>query len=420
LDGAKMQKRRVVVTGLGCVTPLGNEVDTFWNNLLQKKNGISKITKFNADGYRCQIAGQVKNFDPTVSIAKKDIAKFDLFTQYAIVAAEQAVQSAKLSFETEDKTRIATILGSGMGGMNEVNSQFEASKELGVDRASPYLIPKTMVNAIAGEISIRYHLQGPSYVVASACASSSQAILCALRSIQSGESDLVISGGAEALITPLCVSGFSSIRALSLRNNEPERASRPFDKQRDGFVIGEGSGILILEERERAIARGANIYAEILGGAANCDGHHITSPEPEAKSITQVMKMAIQDSGILPTDIAYINAHGTSTKPNDKIETLGIKKVFGQYASQIPISSTKSMIGHLIGAAGAVEAIVSVLSTFHDCVHPTANYENPDPDCDLDYITTETRKIPVKYVLSNSFGFGGHNVCLVFGKSLPR
>lgn len=387
-----------------------------WSSLLARKSGISQITRFNPEGHRCRIAGEIKNFDPLPWIPKKETRRLDLFTQYALASAHQAIQDSGLCLDREDTTKIGVVFGSGMGGMTELAAQQEVIREKGPNGVSPFFIPKLMINAVSGEISIRYHLQGPNYVVAAACASSAQAIACAMRSIQWGETDTVITGGAEAILTSLSVAGFSAARALSSRNDEPEKASRPFDRERDGFVMGEGAGALVLEERDKAVARGARIYAEILGAAYNADAYHITQPDPEAGSIARVMEAALGDAGVSYTDISYINAHGTSTKQNDRTETLAVKKVFKEYAYKIPISSTKSMLGHLIGASGAIEAIVTSLSVCYNRIHPTANYEYADPECDLDYVPREARELPVNCAISNSFGFGGHNVCLVFGK----
>lgn len=412
----ELSRRRVVVTGLGCVSPLGTDIKTFWQNLLAKKSGISRITKFDPAGYACQIAGEIKNFDCSPWIPARDKQRLDLFTQYGLAAAQQALQDARLSPAKEDVSRIGVIVGSGMGGMTEIEVQEEVIRQKGPNRISPFFIPKLMINALAGEISIRHGLQGPSFIVAAACASGAQAIGCALRSIQYGEADVIVTGGSEAVITPLSMAGFCALKALSQRNQEPEKASRPFDRERDGFVVGEGAGMLVLEELTRAQQRGATIYAELRGAAWNSDAHHITLPEPEGAGSTRVMQMAIQDARLAPTDIQYINAHGTSTKPNDRVETLAIKKVFGDYAYRIPISSSKSLVGHLIGASGAIEAVVTALSVCHNQLHPTANYEHPDPECDLDYIPGDARETQVHNAISNSFGFGGHNVCLVFSK----
>lgn len=413
-----MQKRRIVVTGLGVVTSLGTDVNNVWNSLLAKKNGIGLITKFNATDYSCQIAGEVKNFDPSPILDVKDVRRLDLFSQYAMFAATKAIQDSGLDISKEDPNRLGVILGSGMGGMTEVETGQVIIREKGPRRVSPFFIPKVMINAIAAEVSIRYGLQGPNFVVSSACASSAHAIGQALRAIQYYDADVVVSGGAEAIITPLSIAGFCSARALSQNNKNPEKACRPFDKNRDGFVMGEGGAILVLEELEHARKRGAKIYAELCGYGATADATHITAPSPAGEGAVKAMKLAIQDANVKPDQIGYINAHGTSTQLNDRIETIAIKTVFGTQAYQIPISSTKSMVGHLLGAAGAVEAVATVLSLFHQQIHPTANYETKDPDCDLDYVGGDARQIKLQYALSNSFGFGGHNGCLLFGQLL--
>ncbi len=409
-------KRRAVITGLGAVTCLGPTVKTNWDRLLAKQSGISTISKFNAAEYACQIAGEIKNFDTTGYIEANDVRRYDLFTQYALVAASDAIQDAGFELAKEDLTKFGVILGSGMGGMTEVEAQEIVIREKGPRRVSPFFVPKLMINAIGAEISIRYGFQGPNFITASACASSAHAIAQALRAIQYGEADVMITGGSEAVITPLSIAGFCSARALSCRNDAPDKASRPFDKERDGFVMGEGSAILILEELEHALRRGAKIYAELLGFGATADAFHITQPSATGDGAIRAMKAALQDGKVNATDISYINAHGTSTIPNDKIETLAIKTLFQEKAYAIPISSTKSMIGHLLGAAGAIEAVVTALSVFHNQIHATANYENKDPECDLDYVGGDARQINVQYALSNSFGFGGHNVCLLFAK----
>ncbi|NUM34690.1 MAG: beta-ketoacyl-ACP synthase II [Candidatus Brocadiae bacterium] len=407
-------KRRVVITGLGAVTSLGVEVEEIWKNLLAQKSGISNITRFDASAYSAQIAGEIKNFDPSCSISKKDIYRLDLFSQYALCAADKAIQDTQFSLEKEDLTRFGVILGCGMGGMNEIEAQSDVMKQKGPKRVSAFSVPRLMINAISAEISIKYGLLGPNFITASACSSSAQAIGQALRSIQYNEADVVVTGGAEAVITPLSIAGFCSARALSQRNQEPQRASRPFDKERDGFVMGEGSAILVLEEWERAKARGAKIYAEIKGFGSTADAYHITQPSPEGQGAIRAIELALKDAQVSKEDVHYINAHGTSTLQNDKIETYAIKKVFQDQAYHIPVSSTKSMLGHLLGAAGAIEALVTTMSIFKQQIHSTANYENPDPECDLDYVAKNAREIKLGCALSNSFGFGGHNVCLVF------
>lgn len=411
-------KRRAVITGLGAVTSLGSNLTEIWQNLLAKKSGISKITRFPAENHLCQIAGEIKNFDPGSIISKRDIHRLDLVSQYALVAAVKAVEESGLDATKEDLAKIGVILGCGMGGMTEVEEQEEVIRQKGPRRVTPFFVPKIMINALSAEISIKYGFRGPNFITASACSSSAQAIAQALRAIQYEEADVVVTGGAEAVITPLSIAGFCAARALSQRNDEPEKASRPFDKNRDGFVMGEGAAILIVEEREHALKRGAKIYGEVKGFGSTADAFHITSPSPGGEGAAKAMENALKDAGIPQEAVNYINAHGTSTLQNDKIETLAIKQVFGERAKSIPISSTKSMLGHLLGGAGAIEALVTVMSIFQGEIHPTANYETPDEDCDLDYVPGDARATKVEYALSNSFGFGGHNVCLAFGKGL--
>ena len=411
-----MNKRRIVITGLGAVTSLGCDVDQIWQNLLDKKSGITKITKFDASKFASQIAGEVKNFDPSIYVNKMDLRRLDLFSQYAIFAAEKAMRNSNIELSREDLTKFGTILGSGMGGVTEIAKSEDIIRTKGPRRISPFFVPKIMINAISAQISMRFGLKGPSFVTAAACSSSGIAIEQAYKAIKYEEADIMITGGSEAVIIPLSIAGFCSARALSKRNDSPQTASRPFDKERDGFVIGEGSGILVLEEFERAKKRGANIYGELKGVASNSDAYHITQPSQDAEGVINCMKAALKNAKIDPQQITYINAHGTSTAQNDKIETLAIKKVFDKYAYNIPISSTKSMIGHSLGATSAIEAIVTVLSIYKNQIHSTANYENFDEECDLDYVPKEAREIKNNYALSNSFAFGGHNVTLVFGK----
>jgi 3-oxoacyl-[acyl-carrier-protein] synthase II len=409
-----VEKRRVVVTGIGTISPLGNKISDLWENLLTGKSGIAKITKFNASDLICQIAGEVKNFDPEPIIQKKDVRRLDIFSQYAILATEEAIQDSQFNIEQEDPTKCGVILGTGIGGLHEMESQFSIIQEKGGRRISPLAVAKLMGNAMVAEISIRYGLNGTSFVTSSACSSSAHAIAQAFRTIQYGEADVVITGGSETIVTYLGIAGFCAVRALSQRNDEPEKASRPFDKNRDGFVMGEGAGILILEEREHALQRNAKIYAELKGVACTSDAFHITQPHEDGKYATLAMTKALQDAQLNPDQIQYINAHGTSTYHNDRIETLAIHKAFGEHATKLAISSSKSMIGHLVGAAGAVEAIVTCLSIYYSKAHPTINLETPDPECDLDYIPNTAREFPIDNALSNSFGFGGHNVSLAF------
>lgn len=412
----KLEKHRVVITGIGAVTPLGNQVEELWKNLLAGKSGITKISHFDASSFLSQIAGEVKNFNPEPIIEKKDIRRLDIFSQYAIIATQQAFQDSQLNIDNEDSSRCDVILGSGIGGLHEIESQWEVMKEKGARRISPFAVAKLMSNAMSAEISIRYGFHGESFSTGAACSSSAQAIALAYKAIQYGDSDIVITGGSEAIVTPLAVAGFCAVRALSQRNDEPEKASRPFDQNRDGFVIGEGAGILILEEMEHAQKRGAKIYAELKGVGCTSDAFHITQPHPEGTFAANAMTKAIQNAKLNPDDINYINAHGTSTAQNDKTETLAIHKTFKEHAYKLAISSSKSMIGHLVGAAGAVEAIITALSIYNNVAHPTINLDTPDPDCNLDYIPNTAREMNISYALSNSFGFGGHNVSLLMAK----
>lgn len=409
-------KRRVVITGIGAVTPLGNEKEIFWKNLQAGVSGTNTITQFDASNYPSQVAGEVKDFDPTKFIDKKEAKRMDPFVQYAIAASDMAVEDAGLSFDSIDKTRIGVLIGSGMGGLQTLEKQHTILMQKGPRRVSPFFIPMQIINLAPGQISIRYGLQGVNSSVVTACASSAHAIGDAFRWIQHGNIDVMLSGGTEATVTPLAVAGFSNMKALSTRNDDPTRASRPFDKTRDGFVIGEGGAILIIEELQHALARNAHIYAEIVGYGATADAYHITSPDPEAHGQSRCMQMALDDAGITPQDVAYINAHGTSTPFNDKFETVAIKKVFHSDADKVAISSTKSMTGHALGAAGAIEVIATALAVEHDVAPPTINYETPDPDCDLDYVPNTARTMPINVALSNSFGFGGTNACIILKK----
>ncbi len=405
--------RRVVVTGLGALTPVGHSVREYWDALLAGENGISRIEKFDPSEYYCQIAGQVRNFDPAKRLDPKEIRKQDQYAIYALYAAAEAMEDSGLLSADIDKTMAGVIIASGIGGIGTLEREQTVLLEKGPARVSPYLVPTMIPDMAAGLVSMKYGLMGPNFCVVSACASSAHAIGVALRTIQHGDADVIVTGGAEAPVTPLSLAGFSSMRALSSRNNEPERASRPFDAERDGFVMGEGAGIVILEELEHARKRGAKIYAELAGYAATADAHHITAPHPEGLGAFLVMERAIKDAGITTDEIDYVNAHGTSTPLNDKAETEAIKKLFGERAYKLAVSSTKSMIGHLLGASGVVELIATVMSVKEQVVHPTRNYENPDPDCDLDYVPGSARQIPIRAAISNSFGFGGHNACLV-------
>jgi 3-oxoacyl-[acyl-carrier-protein] synthase II len=407
---------RVVITGLGVITPLGNDLDTYWNSLLAGKSGIAPITKFDTTGHSVTFGGEVKSFNPADYIEEKEVKRLDPFSRYAMAAARQAVKDSGLDFPKCDRFRCGAIVASGIGGLTELQEQHQRYIDKGPSRTSPFFVPKLMLNAAAGQVAIAFGLGGPNWGVASACASANHAMGSALRTIQWGDADVMITGGAEAALTYLAMSGFANMGALSHRNDAPEKASRPFDKDRDGFVLGEGAAILVFEKLEHALARGARIYAEVLGIGNTDDAYHITAPDPDGSGGAYAMKQALRDSNLRPEQISYINAHGTSTPLNDKIETAAIKSTFGERARKIPISSTKSMIGHLLGAAAAAELVATIESIGHDVVHPTINYETPDPECDLDYVPNEKRRVAVEYAMSNSLGFGGHNSAIVVGK----
>jgi len=411
------EQRRVVVTGLGLVSPLGTGVEKNWHAILEGRSGIRKITRFPTDGFASRIAGEVPDFKAEDFIESKEIKKMDLFIQYALGAAAMAVEDSGLKIEGEFAEEVGVIIGVGLCGLDTIEATHKALLDGGPRKISPFFIPKVISNLAAGHIAIRYGAKGVNWTPTSACASGTHAIGEAYQLIRRGMQDAVIAGGAEAVITPLGVGGFAAMKALSTRNDEPERASRPFDKERDGFVVGEGSGVLILEEREQALKRGAKIYAEVIGYAANGDAFHMTAPAPEGEGAARCMRLAIKDAGIAPGEIDYINAHGTSTEYNDANETMAIKTVFGEQAAKLAVSSTKSMTGHLLGAAGAVEGVYSVLALYHGVLPPTINYENPDPACDLDYVPNKARKSAIEVVLSNSFGFGGTNACAIFRRA---
>ncbi len=411
-------RRRVVVTGLGAVTPIGTGVNRFWHNLIKGVSGIDRIRSFDPDefGLNVKIAGEVKDFDPLDFMDKKDASRLSLFIQFAVGAAEEAIEDSGIKSAGYDPLRIGVIIGTGIGGLRDIEREHAVITARGARRVSPFFIPYGISNMGAGYVAIRHGFKGPNYCVVSACATGNHAIGDAFRLIQSGDVDAVIAGGAEASITPLGVAGFAVMRALSTRNDEPQKASRPFDRDRDGFVVGEGAGVLVLEEYERAKARGAKIYAEIVGYGATDDAFHITAPHECGEGAYECMRLALEDAGLNPSEVDYINAHGTSTPLNDTIETLAIKKLFGEHAYRLKVSSNKSMIGHLLGAAGAVEAIASVKTIETGIIPPTVNLENPDPECDLDYVPGKAVEADVRVVLSNSFGFGGTNACLIFKK----
>jgi 3-oxoacyl-[acyl-carrier-protein] synthase II len=412
------EQRRVVVTGMGLVTPLGTGVEKNWDALIAGRSGIRRISRFsNLEAYPSQIAGEVPDFSPADFIEPKEIKKMDLFIQYAVAAAAMAMTDSGLNIDTELAEQVGVIIGVGLCGIDTIETTKEAILQGGPRKISPFFIPKVISNLAPGQIAIRHGAKGINLTPTSACASGTHAIGEAYHLIRRGLQDAVITGGAESAITPLAVGGFAAMKALSTRNDEPERASRPFDRDRDGFVIAEGSGVLILEERERALQRGAKIYAEVVGYAANGDAHHMTAPAPEGEGAARCMRLALKDAGLAPTDVDYINAHGTSTEYNDANETMAIKKVFGEQAAKLAVSSTKSMTGHLLGAAGAVEGVFSALSLHHGLIPPTINYDNPDPQCDLDYVPNEARKADLKVVLSNSFGFGGTNACVILRRA---
>ncbi|MCS7258193.1 MAG: beta-ketoacyl-ACP synthase II [candidate division WOR-3 bacterium] len=408
-----MGSRRVVVTGLGVVSCLGVDVNTFWNNLLAGKSGISRITRFDPSTLPVQIAGEVKDFDPSKKFDAKTLRRYDRFTQFAMWAALDAVNDAGLDFSKEDKNRIGVIIGSGMGGIETWERQHEIFLTKGPDRVSPLLIPMMIPDIASGNISIYFGLRGPNYCTTSACASGAHAIGNSFRHIKQGDADIMIAGGSETPITAYCIAGFANMGALSKRNDAPEKASRPFSKDRDGFVIAEGAGVVILEELEHALKRNAKIYCEISGYGITGDAYHITAPAPEGAGAYEAMRLAILEANLTPDDIDYINAHGTSTDLNDLTETQAIKKLFGERAKKIPVNSTKSMIGHALGAAGAIEFVVLCLSIKYQKVHPTINLENADPELDLDYVPEGTRSIDIRAAISNSLGFGAHNTALL-------
>ena len=410
-----MERRRVAVTGMGIVSPLGSDLGKFWERLINGQSGIRTIQQFDTTQFDSKIGGEVIEFNPDDFIPKKEQRHQDPFTQFGIAAAKLAVVDSGLNFSTENPERIGVVIGSGIGGLYVLQKQHTVLMQKGPSRFSPFMIPQMITNIVAGLVAIEHHLTGPNFCVVSACASATHSIGEALRIIQSGEADIMLGGGTEAPICELGVGGFCAMRALSTRNDDPQKASRPFDANRDGFVIGEGAGILVLEELEHARKRGARIYCELAGYGRTCDAHHITAPDSTANGAARGISLAIQDAGLTPDQIQYVNAHGTSTSLNDKCETLAIKKALGEeLARKVMVSSTKSMTGHLLGAAGAVESVVCALAITHGAVPPTINYETPDPDCDLDYVPNTARQAKVTACLNNSLGFGGHNATLCF------
>ena len=408
--------RRVVITGIGLVSALGLGTRETWVALLAGQSGVTRVTRFDISGYAAQIAAEVKGFDPLNWIEKKDIKKMDLFIQYAIAAAQFAMDDAKLTITPQLAPEVGAFIGSGIGGFITIEREHEALLKGGPRKVSPFFIPSAIINLASGQVSIRFGAKGPNLATCTACSASAHAVGESYEIIKRGDATAMIAGGSEAAITPMSLGGFAQLRALSTRNDQPERASRPFDVDRDGFIIGEGAGVLILEELEHARQRGAPIYAEIVGYGSTSDAYHMTAPSEDGDGARRAMTMAIRKAGIAPDVVDYINAHGTSTPYNDKLETLAIKNCFGAHARKLAISSSKSMTGHLLGGAGGLEAGISALAVFHDEVPPTINLDNQDPECDLDYVPHKSRKMPVRYALSNSFGFGGTNAALLFKK----
>jgi 3-oxoacyl-[acyl-carrier-protein] synthase II len=415
---------RVVVTGLGALTPVGNNVEEFWAALTQGKSGVGPITKFDAGAktpsgefqFPTRIAGEVRNFDELKYVDKKEARRLDPYLKYAMACAVMAVEDSGLDKARIDSTRFGTLIGSGIGGITTLLENHKTLLDKGPDRVSPFFVPMLIINMASGLVSMRFNAKGPNSSVVTACATGNHAIGDAFKLIQRGAADAMIAGGAEAIIVPLTIAGFCAMKAMSTRNDEPEKASRPFDADRDGFVCGEGGGVLVLESLEHARRRDARIYAEVIGYGMTGDAHHMTAPDPDGDGAARAMAGALADAKIAPGDVGYINAHGTSTPYNDKFETLAIKRVFGEHARKVAVSSTKSMTGHLLGAAGGIEAIASVLALHHGVLPPTINYEKPDPECDLDYIPNQARKQDVELALSNAFGFGGTNATLVLRK----
>ncbi|MDX2214042.1 MAG: beta-ketoacyl-ACP synthase II [Oculatellaceae cyanobacterium bins.114] len=416
MTSADSEYKRVVITGLGAITPIGNTLAEYWDGLLSGRNGIAPITLFDASRHDSRIAGEVKGFDPHVYMDRKDAKRMDRFSQFAVAASKQAIADAGFVINDLNAEQVGVMIGTGIGGLKVMEDQQEVYLTRGPDRCSPFMVPMMIANMAAGLTAIHVGAKGPNSCPVTACAAGSNAVGDAFRLVQRGYAQAMVCGGAEAAVTPLSYAGFAAARALSTRNDDPAHACRPFDRDRDGFVMGEGAGILILEELEHALSRGAKIYAEIIGYGMTCDAYHMTSPVPGGEGASRAMQLAIKDAKINPDQVSYINAHGTSTPANDSTETAAIKTALGSHAHKVAISSTKSMTGHLLGGSGGIEAVASVMAVKHDRVPPTINLENPDPDCDLDYIPNQSRPQPVEVALSNSFGFGGHNVTLVFRK----
>lgn len=411
-----LERKRVVVTGLGAITPVGNTLAEYWESLLQGRSGIGPITLFDACRHACRIAGEVKGFDPEAYMDRKEAKRMDRFAQFAVAASKQAIADAEFEINDHNATQVGAVIGTGIGGLKVLEDQQEVYLTRGPDRCSPFMIPMMIANMAAGLTAIHTGARGPNSCTVTACAAGSNAVGDAFRFIQRGYAKVMICGGTEAAVTPLSVAGFAAARALSTRNDDPTHASRPFDRDRDGFVLGEGGGILLLEELEHAQRRGAKIYAEMVGYGLTCDAYHMTSPTPGGEGATRAIELCLKDAGLTPDQVSYINAHGTSTAANDTTETAAIKKALGNNAYEVAISSTKSMTGHLLGGSGGIEAIATVMAIAHDQIPPTINLDHPDPECDLDYVPHACRAQTVDVALSNSFGFGGHNVTLAFRK----
>ncbi|HEY9666767.1 MAG TPA: beta-ketoacyl-ACP synthase II [Coleofasciculaceae cyanobacterium] len=411
-----IELKRVVVTGLGAITPIGNTLAEYWEGLLSGRNGIGPITLFDPSRHDCRIAGEVKGFDPHIYMERKEAKRMDRFAQFGVAGSKQALADAQLAIDALNAEQVGVIIGTGIGGLKVLEDQQEIYLTRGPDRCSPFMIPMMIANMAAGLTAIHTGAKGPNNCTVTACAAGSNAVGDAFRMVQRGYAQAMICGGTEAAVTPLSLAGFAACKALSTRNDDPAHACRPFDRDRDGFVMGEGTGILILEELDHALSRGAKIYAEMVGYGMTCDAYHITSPVPGGEGAARAMEMAMKDGGITPDQISYINAHGTSTPANDSTETAAIKKALGEHAYTVAVSSTKSMTGHLLGGSGGIEAVATVMAVANDQIPPTINLENPDPACDLDYVPNQSRSQTVDLALSNSFGFGGHNVTLAFKK----
>jgi 3-oxoacyl-[acyl-carrier-protein] synthase II len=411
--------RRVVVSGAGLLTPVGNSLEESWKALLDGQSGVGEITRFDATGFSTRFAAEVRDLNVQEYLEKKDIRRMDLFLQYAIVAASKAVEDAGLKCDELESDRFGVIIGSGIGGISTIETQHHRLIDGGPSRISPFFVPMMISNIASGQVSMRFGAKGPNYSTVSACASGLHAIGDAFRWIKYGDADIFLAGGAEAAITPMSVGGFCSMKALSTRNDDPKRASRPFDRDRDGFVLGEGAGVVVLEELGHARRRGAKILAEVVGYGMTADAYHITAPAPEGEGAVRAMIMALKEGNVKPEAVDYINAHGTSTDLNDKFETMAIKRVFKEHAYNLMISSSKSMTGHLLGAAGGIEFVITMMAIVEGCIPPTINYENPDPECDLDYVPNKARKVEIGFAITNSFGFGGQNACLTLKKYHP-